>query len=447
VKILNLILLSIISLSLKAEVEVEASNNVLTLKEAIKLVKTKNLEVKTESFKSQMATTDLSLIKGEFFPKINATVGAGPINGKEGDFSTYHDNNKWGVEWIASIEAKFPIYVWGRSDDLKQAVQLNTEINQLDVSKKQNEIILKLKEAYYGQQFALSLLDFVTETEKDLENAVKAIEEKKGKKEDILRLEVFKYQVAEKKIEIEKNIKLVKMGINFYVGSELKSGQEVSFSNERTWIEMDERELKDFDYYHKLMTGTAPDLQKVEKGILAKSLLLSSEKKSERPYLGGLIKYDFAQTNQRTVQNNPFVYDRYNHSEVAAGVGITWDIDFGVKKSKIDKLVLEVGELQSKQHFAREGLKVLLNKAYIEVEEARDRANTLKKAYKSAKKWMTNVGASVGLGLAPAKDIIDAYTTRALVFKDYYESLYRYQMAWARLSDAVGSEVDPQLSE
>ena len=160
---------------------------------------------------------------------------------------------------------------------------------------------------------------------------------------------------------------------------------------------------------------------------------------------GALVKYDYAQTNQRTVQNNPFIYDPYNHSSLAAGVGLTWDIDFGVGQSKRDKLVLEIAELKSKELYAKEGLKVLLNKSYIEVEDAQRRAETLKKAYKSAKKWLTNIETSVGLGLTPAKDIIDAYTTRALVFKDYYESLYQYQMAWAHLSEAIGQEVDPLL--
>jgi hypothetical protein len=96
--------------------------------------------------------------------------------------------------------------------------------------------------------------------------------------------------------------------------------------------------------------------------------------------------------------------------------------------------------------YAHEGLKVLLNKAYMEVQEKEERAETLKKAYKSAKKWLTNIGASVSLGLTPAKDVVDAYTTRALVFKDYYESLYHYQMAWANLSSATGIEVDPLLT-
>jgi outer membrane protein TolC len=208
---------------------------------------------------------------------------------------------------------------------------------------------------------------------------------------------------------------------------------------------MDARELKSANYYFDLMNQSSPDLIKVDLGIQAKSDVLISEKKSARPVFGALLKYDYAQTNQRTAQNNPFIYDPYNHSSLAAGVGLTWDIDFGVGQSKQDKLVLEIAELKSKQLYAKEGLKVLLNKAYMEVGEAQERAETLKKAYKSAKKWLTNIETSVGLGLTPAKDIIDAYTTRALVFKDYYESLYRYQMSWARLSEATGQEVDPLL--
>ena len=418
---------------------------IITLKDAIRIALNNNLEIKTETYKAQIAATDLTLIRGEFLPKINVTTGMGPVNGKTGNSTFYQDTNTWGVEWIASIETKIPLYVWGRSEDLKHAANLNTEINQLDVTKKQNEIIFKLKEAYYGWQFALSLLDFVSETQKDLDQAINALEEKKSKKEDILRLEVLKYQVQEKKIEIEKTVKLAQMGVRFYMGENLKIDKTSAIANEREWIEIDQRDLREFDYYLNLMNTNFPDVVKIGKGIQAKSDLLSSEKKSERPYFGALIKYDYAKTNQRTAQRNPFAYDPYNRSDMAVGVGITWDIDFGVKTSKIDKLVLEIAELKSKDMYAHEGLKVLLNKSYMEIEEAKERADTLKKAYKSAKKWLTNIGASISLGLTPAKDIVDAYTTRALIFKDYYESLYRYHMAWANLSNTVGTEVDPLL--
>ncbi len=442
-----LLISSLISFSLHADETAPAQKaRVVTLKEAIASALKNNLEIKSESFKAPIAATDITLIQGELSPKINAMAGVGPINGKKGNYTFYQDTNSWGTEWIASIEAKIPLYVWGRGDDLKHAALLNTEINQLDVNKKQNEIIFKLKEAYFGWQYALSLLDFVTETQKDLESAINALNEKKnGKKEDVLRLEVLKYQVQEKLVEIEKTVRLARMGVNFYIGQSLKPDEAVQ--NEREWIEIDERELRDFDYYVDLMNTFYPDIQKVEKGILAKSDLLLSEKKSGRPVLGALVKYDYATTNQRTAQKNPFIVDNYNHSDVAFGVGITWDIDFGVKQSKQDKLVLEIAELRSKEMFAHEGLKVLLNKAYMEVEETKARAAALRNAYKSAKRWMTNIGSSVALGLTPAKDIVDAYTTRALVYKDYYESLYRYQMAWASLSSAVGTEVDPLITQ
>lgn len=420
----------------------------LTLKDAIARALKNNLEIKTESYKAPIAETDLTLIRGEILPKINLTSGVGPIDGKKGNYAGYESTNTWGAEWIASVEAKIPLYYWGRDKNLKHAATLNVELNQLDVTKKQNDVIYKLKEAYYGWQYALSLLDFVTETQKDLDDAIKALEDKKNnKKEDLLRLEVFKYQVQEKLVEIKKSVKLAQMGVAFYIGESLKTDQNSNIKNEREWIEADERELKDFNYYADLMKNSYPDIIKVGKGIEAKTELLSSEKKSRLPNFGALLKYDYAKTNQRTAQKNPFVYDSYNRSDVAVGVGFTWDIDFGVKESKIDKLVLEIAELKSKEVYANEGLKVLLNKAYMEVQETQERSETLKKAYKSAKKWLGNIGASVALGLTPAKEIIDAYTTRALVFKDYYESLYKYQMAWASLSNATGIEVDPLLTK
>lgn len=413
----------------------------ISIKEAISLAMKNNLEIKTEEYKKNIALTDIDLIKGETSTKVNATAGVGPINGKRGNYQSYTSTNTWGAEWIASIEAKIPLYIWGRGDNLKKAATLNSEIQDQDRIKKQNEVTFKVKEAFYGLQYTLSLYDFVKETEKDLSEAVKIIEEKKGKKEDLLRLEVFKYQVEEKRIEIEKSMKVAQMGLAFYLG--LPQNQE--FKIDREWIEFDDRELQPLDYYSNLLLKSYPDLIKVSKGIEAKTELLSSEKKSELPVVGALLKYDYAQTNQRTAQKNPFIVDNYNHSDVAVGVGLTWNLDFGVKKSKQDRLNYEIAELRSKEYFAKSGLNTLLTKAYYELEASDKKSKALLKAYKSAKKWLSNVQTSVGLGLAPAKDIIDAYTTRALVYKDYYESIYNNQLAWGHLSEAVGVEVDPLL--
>lgn len=435
----GLLVLTTLALSFNLFAEEEAGKPV-SLKEAINLTLKNNLEIKTETFKKNIALTDLDLIKGETSTKISLLAGVGPIKGKKGNYLGYTDTNKWGPEWITSIDAKIPLYLWGREENLKKAATLNGKINELDVTKKQLEVIYKLKEAYYGQQYALSLYDFVKETEKDLTSAMKALQEKNAKKEDALKIEVFLHIVEEKRIEIEKSIKLAALGLKFYTG-------ENNIANERTWIELDERELKELSYYKDLLQKNYPDLQKVKMGIEAKSNLLENEKKSYYPVIAALLKYDLAYTNQRTKQHNPFIYDQYNHSDVGAGIGFTWDFDFGVKKSKNDKLVLEIAELQSKEHFAKEGLSTLVEKSYMEVEATKKRAEALEKAYKTSKKWMSNIGTSIGLGLAPAKDIIDAYTTRAAVYKDYYEAIYNHQLAWAALSQAVGVEVDPLLTE
>jgi outer membrane protein TolC len=423
-----------------------ANQKILSLKDAIELVKNNNLEVKTENFKAMAAATDLTLIKGEMRPKINLLTGVGPINGKTGNYLSYKDKNTWGVQWVASLETKIPLYAWGKQNDLTHAATLNTEINHLDINKKQIEIIFKLKEAYYGWQYALSLLDFLNDTQADLESAIKVLENKNAKKDDLFHLEVFKYQLEDRKIEVEKNVRLTRMGVNFYIGEDISFDEKNAIENERKWIELDKRELKDFDYYYAIMAHDYPDLLKVAKGITAKGDLLTSEKKSTLPVFGGLVKFDHAETNQRNAEKNPFIYDPYNHNFLAVGIGLTWDIDFGVSQSKQDKLIIEIAELHAKEHYAQEGLKVALRKAYYEVDEAEQRALVLHKAYKSARNWLANIETSVGLGLTPAKDIVDAYTSRALVNKDYFESLYRYQMAWATLSESTGVEVDPVLN-
>ena len=99
-----------------------------------------------------------------------------------------------------------------------------------------------------------------------------------------------------------------------------------------------------------------------------------------------------------------------------------------------------------KEDYARQGIAVEVRKAFLELVEAETRLKAATEGYKAGKKWLTGEAIGFASGLGSAQGVVEAYGARAETTKSYFEALFRHQMAWANLSRAVGTEVDPVLA-
>ena len=87
-----------------------------------------------------------------------------------------------------------------------------------------------------------------------------------------------------------------------------------------------------------------------------------------------------------------------------------------------------------------------VKRAYWDLEEANTRLNATTAANRASKKLLSQELMAYGSGLGgKVEDIATAYGARAEAVKGYYEAIYQQHLAWARLSHAVGQEVDPLL--
>jgi len=409
-----------------------------TLKEALERIQDRNLELPIEDYKIEQSETDISRIKAEFNPKLEASLGAGPINKATGDsLNSSEDKNQWGALYIGSIEFTWPLYCWGRKEDYLKAANKGISVKQEDKFLKELEIAYNIKKTYFGALYATTLLDFIKGARDDIE---KVLENKKMAEKDRFRLEILKEQINAREAEIKKNLDLALHAFRLYTGS-----VDETLKPKDEWLEITERELKDFSYYLKIAQENKPEFQKLKLGIDAKHLLAKAEYKANYPVIAFLTKYDFAYTNMRNAQKSTFAYDPYNGTNAVVGFGFKWSFDFGVTNAKAAKINAEALELEAQRRYADEGIPTLIKKAWLEIEEADKNLNAQKKASKLGKQWLTKLMSSASLGIIESKELVDAYQARLLTLKDYYEAIYKHHMAWAELTLAVGKEIDPTL--
>jgi outer membrane protein len=434
-KLLIFLLVSLSSVSLLA------NTKRVSLKEAINFSLKHNAEVAELSYKIDAAKAERDKISGNFRPKIEALVGVGPmyeVSGNSLSSSTSSDNI--GVTYRGEITAQTPIYTWGRNGLYKNAAGAAIEISKQSASLKKLEIVKQVKEAYFGYLFALSLVDYLKETRKDLEKILKDLKKKK-KKTESYQIKILISEVDVKMAELHKGLMLAKSGLKFRLGD--TSTDEVIPLED--WIDYESQEIESLKHYISLGERNRPEFKQLELGINAKSSLLKAKKLSRLPTLAAMASYEFATTSGSEEQQSEFAYDPHNKSDFSVGVGVKWNLDFGITSGEISKLKAEKRELESKRLYANHGIKVEIEKAWLEVNEAITKLKAYKKAYKNGKRWFTKVSVGLGLGLGDSKKMSDAYQAKVLTMGKYYDAIYNYQLKIANLSYACGIEVDKTI--
>lgn len=422
-------------------VGLDANAKTYQLKELIELAKV-HPEVQIETYEVEKAQTLFERINGEARPKLTILSGIGPNKSVAGNALTSVQSNRVDTfTYLAKIDLKFPVFAFNRLSDLHKAADGNMKVKKLDVEKKENELIKKVKEYYYGYQYASSLNEFAASTLKDLDDVLSGMKENKSKKnndEDFNKLTLFRSLAQVKKYEIEKGLAQSLLGLKYIT-------QAPESSIEQDWIEFNQKQIPSLEQLTKTLPDSNIDLRKANIGVDAKTSFLTSEKKAQLPVFGIFSSFDWKETPNSTKQTSKFAYDPYNGSDFAIGVGIIWDIDFGVKSSNVSTARIDLESTKVQQAFAVKNLPIKIEKIYLDLVEAGQKAQELEKSYKSSKKLLNNVATGVALGITPAKDIIESYTLKAQIYQQFVEAAYNYEMKLAELSFEMGTEFDPTL--
>lgn len=399
-------------------------------------------EVQIETYEVDKAKTLFERIDGETRPKLSILSGLGPNKSVTGNaLGTTQSNHLDTVTYMAKVDLKFPLFSFNRQKDLTNAATGNMQVKELDVLKKELELIKKVKEYYYGIQYASSLNDFASSTIKDLDDIIKDMKENKSKKnsdEDLNKLSLFRSLAQVKKYEIEKGIAQGLLGLKYIT-------QTPDPKIEQDWIEFNKKNIANLSEILKKIPESNIDFRKVNIAVDAKTSFLASEKKSLLPVFGLFSSFDWKDTQKSTKQLSQFSNDPYNMSDFSVGFGLIWEIDFGIKTSNISSARIDLDSIKAQRSFAEKNLPIKIEKIYIDLVHAEKNAIELQKSYKASKKLLNNIATGVALGITPAKDIIESYTLKAEIYQQFVEAAYNYEMKLAELSFELGTELDPDL--
>ena len=438
--------LAVGALLLLALAPIPARAQALSLQECISRALAHAPELGESQADIALSSAKLSEAKGYRYPQIDFLGLTGPVPRARGNQieseDEINDTDSW--TWFERGDATLvqPIYTFGKISHSMSAAKHGIEVEKARQEQKRNEIVLKVKEYYYGVLLARELKQLLSEVRDDLtrsrDKASKLLEQNSTNVEeaDLFKLDAFTGEVRKYLAEATKGETLALSALKSRIG--LPPDAPLELKDERLVRVGDP--LGELNGYVARAKESRPEFRQVSEGLKARHELVAAAQAARYPdiFLGG--KLSVAHSEGRDKVRNPWVPDEFNHVWGGLALGIKWKLDFGITSAKVAQEQAQYDRLISTKYFAEENIPLQITKYYDEGVEAATSMEATKGGYESSKKWAVTALANFDFGIGPAKEIFDSLQQYAKMRAAYYQSIYNYNLAVANLSYATGEK-------
>lgn len=388
----------------------------------------------------EAARAQLQLARSAIYPKGTLTVIGAPIFEETGDALRSTSNwGKWGPIVKSSLELYEPLYSFGMISSYKKAAENQVVAKENLAEGKKNDVILNVKEYYYGYLMANDLEKLVDDLIGFLEEAVKTAQENQKKKSNIRPHDVFRLKTAlddliQKKLYAKQAKQTAERAILWASG--LK-GERVPTKT----LVAEAYEKRPLEEYLKRAKDHRPEYKALSTGYEARMALRDAKRAQSYPvlFVGAFGGANWSPV--RTKQESVFANDPFNSIQGGIGLGLRIDLDFGKHAAEAAEQSAEAMKLKAMESWAAPGMELQVKRAFWELEQAAESLEVAERRKQTAKKWFVQSAMGWSIGITAAKDLMEALEGNGLARKNHIETVYSLNMALAKLSQAVGEEV------
>lgn len=348
--------------------------------------------------------------------------------------------------WFGSTSVSLlqPLYTFGKIAENMKAATHGIEVDRSRKQQRANEVVLKVREYYYGLLLAREMKELVLEIQETLDKArtkaKKLLDEGSESVEemDIYKLDAFSGEVRKYLEEAVKGEKLalaaIRARLNLAADTEIETGAE-----RLVIVDVDIPEVQHFVERARVRR---PEFLQLSEGLKARQSLVEAARANYFPdlFLAGMFSWAYAENRDRI--NNPYITDPFRHAYGGVAVGVRWKLDFGITGSKVAGEQAQYSRLLSTKEYADANIPLQIKKFHLELKEAQQSARATRDAYTNAKKWAVTAIANFDFGIGPAKEIFEALQAYARMRAAYFQSIYNYRIARSSLDYATGEQYE-----
>ncbi len=343
------------------------------------------------------------------------------------------------------IDLVQPIFTFGKLSGAAAAARAGVEADEANLESEKENVRLQVRQLYWGLVLAKELLLVVEDADKELVKAENKIQEKlqEGSEEvsqvDLFKLQIFRYEINKRRREALDNVKITRSALKASLG--LADDLEIQVAS--GYLDPLPTQVDSLSTYLEMALQNRPELRRLRAGIQARSALVTVSKSDYFPqfFLGGQIKFNYAKDRFDT--NNPFLFNQTNYFRPGVVVGASLNLNFLQTRDKVRVAQAEFLQLSQKEKQLLEGIKLDVQKNYLELTQVEQNMLDSERALKATDNWLRSVTMTFDIGVGEVKELIDAFRANGAMQAEHLQNIFKYNVAIAKLSKSVGRDLYP----
>ncbi len=336
-----------------------------------------------------------------------------------------------------------PLTTFGKVTFAQALAREGIEASLEKRNQKTSEVVLKIKQLYYGLLLARELKPMLEDATQKLENEISKREASENTPNplELAKLKLTHYDLLKRLGDVSKKEALAAEGLRIQMG--LSRGHPFDLADRH--LRPVEFELKDLSFYLEESKRYRPESKLLDIALRAKENEYRLEKRKLLPNLGVGGFFELGRTLDEVQNvgtssdfNDPFHFTR-------AGVGIRLSGEFNLKqgKARIRQKQASYYKMSATKDLAEEGLDLDLRESYLTVQQSKIDLENAEKAQRLARQvvFLTKTNNDVGVG--DTKDYGEALQGYLLMKGRYHEAVFNFNTAVATLMSKAGYQYQP----
>ncbi|MEW6608240.1 MAG: TolC family protein [bacterium] len=322
-----------------------------------------------------------------------------------------------------------PLFTGGKISSGYKLAKANYEAAKYEYEMVKNELILEVKSAYFGILKALKFQQIAQEAVEQVQAHLKVVgnfyDVGMVAKVDVLKAEVELANVKQNLIRAENGVRLANAAFNQVLAQDQNTPVEI----------IDILEFRpqtiNLDNCIKQAQTMRPELKQIKTTIEVLKQRVKIARSDYYPSVALIGNYDYQKGKKTPI-------DEWQETWMAA-VSVNFTLwDWKARKSRVNQTEANLAAVEEQLLLLKDRILLEVRQGCLGLEEAEKNIGVAQKSIGQAEENLRITKEMYKEGASTTTDVLDAQTLLTQAKTNYYQALYDYNLAWAKLQKAIG---------
>jgi outer membrane protein TolC len=391
----------------------------------------------------QRAQLDVDQLEGFWaLPQVNFDSYSGVVPAARGNVvespDTANDLDNLGPFYRFSVGVALPLYTFGRLEHGARAARNLVSVRDAEGDKARDDLTLEAIRAYWGVLAGAELLEVMTDMTDSYDDLIEQANEKEEDgtidPNDAYEIKSSRFDIRQAFLASVETERLVKRSLAMFL--ELPPGQDYALDPSPTPAVA--VSIDDLSALQVAAAEQHPQLRALRSAVGALEEVMEVERANRWPLIlvgGG---FSWAHSPNRDAQDNPFVFDEFNYTRVAAAFNVRWDLNFAKHDLNIMRRKLERDATDARRRALQMRVDIEVHEALERVLRQEQLLAAARESRRESRRWLRAAADDFDLGIGEAQPLIKAYRADYRLQAAVIQSEYDLNVAVAELALVIG---------